>query len=157
MKKLIIYADGACKNNQSSNKEKVIGGWGFLILYTNKEGKEIKLERFNGKINTTNNEMELTAIIESLKVLKQSCEIDLYTDSKYAVQGMNEWIKNWIKNNWKGSNKQVIKNVELWKELDELSKIHKINFHWVKGHSTNEYNNRVDKLANLGCDKIRLF
>lgn len=136
MKKIEIYTDGACSGNPG------IGGWGAILIYNNKK-KEIN----DGEIYTTNNKMELTAVIESLKLLKEKCEVDLYTDSKYVKNGITEWIFSWKKNNWKNSKKEEVKNKELWQELDNLVQKHKINWFWVKGHAENEFNNRADELA----------
>ena len=136
-KKITIYTDGACSGNPG------IGSWAAILIYNDIE-KEI-----SGKSDaiTTNNKMELTAVIESLQLLKEKCEIDLYTDSKYVQLGITEWIHNWIKNNWKNSSKKSIENKELWVKLLELTTKHNINFIWVKGHSNNYYNNKVDKIA----------
>lgn len=144
MEKVIIYTDGACSGNPGP------GGWGVVLMY-----KENKKEISGGKQNTTNNIMELTAVIEGLKLLKYPCEVDLYSDSAYVVNAFKQgWIYNWIKNNWKTSGKEPVKNQELWKELYALTKTHKVNFIKVKGHSDNEYNNRCDELARNAIDKI---
>lgn len=130
---LIIYTDGACKGNPG------VGGWGAILIY----GETIK--ELNGYAKeTTNNRMELTAVIEALKILKRSCEIIIYTDSKYVKQGITEWIDGWIKKNWKN-----VKNPDLWQELHRLVSQHHIEWQWVKGHSGNFYNERADELANL--------
>ena len=141
-KTVIIYTDGACSGNPGK------GGWGYILKYGEheKEGSGYSEE-------TTNNKMELQAVIEALKALKRECNIELYTDSTYVKNGITNWIENWKKNNWRTSNKQDVKNKELWQELDELSAKHKISWNWVKGHSTDEYNNRVDKLARNEIDK----
>ncbi len=137
MEKVIIYTDGACSGNPGP------GGWGAILIY-----KENKKEISGGSKETTNNVMELTAVIEALKLLKYPCEVELYSDSAYVVNAFNQgWIYNWIKNNWKTSGKDPVKNKELWQELYELTKIHKVKFNKVKGHSDNEYNNRCDELA----------
>lgn len=137
MEKVTIYTDGACSGNPGP------GGWGAVLIY-NENKKEIS----GGKKETTNNIMELTAVIEALKLLKYPCEVDLYSDSAYLVNGFSQgWIYNWQKNNWKTSNKEPVKNKELWQEIYKLTKIHKVNFIKVKGHSDNEYNNRCDELA----------
>ena len=137
MEKVIIYTDGACSGNPGP------GGWGTILMYGDNK-KEIS----GGKKNTTNNVMEVTAVIEGLKLLKYPCEVDLYSDSAYVVNCFKQgWIYNWIKNNWKTSGNQSVKNKELWQELYELTKIHKVNFIKVKGHSDNVYNNRCDELA----------
>ena len=137
MEKVIIYTYGACSGNPGP------GGWGAILMY-----KGNKKEISGGKKDTTNNIMELTAVIEGLKLLKYPCEVDLYSDSAYVVNAFKQgWIYNWIKNNWMTSNKEPVKNQEIWKELYTLTKTHKVNFIKVKGHSDNEYNNRCDELA----------
>ena len=137
MEKVTIYTDGACSGNPGP------GGWAAVLIY-NENRKEIS----GAKKETTNNIMELTAVIEALKILKYPCEVDLYSDSAYVVNGFNQgWIYNWRKNNWRTSSKEPVKNKEIWEELYNLSKIHKVNFIKVKGHSTNELNNRCDELA----------
>ena len=137
MEKVIIYTDGACSGNPGP------GGWGVVLMY-----KGNKKEISGGKKDTTNNVMELTAVIEGLKMLKYPCEVDLYSDSAYVVNAFDKgWIYSWLKNNWKTAVKEPVKNQELWKELYSLTKIHKVKFIKVKGHSDNEYNNRCDELA----------
>ena len=137
MEKVTIYTDGACSGNPGP------GGWAAVLIY-NENRKEIS----GAKKETTNNIMELTAVIEALKLLKYPCDVDLYSDSAYVVNGFNQgWIYNWRKNNWRTSSKEPVKNKEIWEELYNLSKIHKVNFIKVKGHSTNELNNRCDELA----------
>lgn len=137
MDKVIIYTDGACSGNPGP------GGWGSILMAGTNQ-KEIS----GGKKNTTNNIMELTAVIEALKLLKRPCEVDLYSDSAYVVNAfLQDWISGWIKNNWINSSKEEVKNKELWQELVELTKTHKVTFHKVKGHSDNQYNNRCDELA----------
>lgn len=136
MKKISIYTDGACSGNPGK------GGWGAVLIYNSTE-KEIS----GYSENTTNNRMELQAVIEALSALKSSCEVDLYTDSKYVQEGITKWIFNWQKNGWKNSQKDEVKNSDLWQILLEVQKPHKISWHWVKGHADNIYNNRADKLA----------
>ncbi len=119
------------------------GGWGAILIY-----KEHKKEISGGENETTNNIMEMTAVIEGLKQLKFECEVEIYSDSAYVVNAFNQgWIYNWMKNNWKTSGKEAVKNVELWKTLYNLTKMHKVKFIKVKGHSDNELNNRCDELA----------
>lgn len=121
----------------------VLGGWGAILMFEEKT-KEIS----GGNKDTTNNIMELTAVIEGLKILKYPCEVNLYSDSAYVVNAFEKnWIYGWEKKNWKNSSKEEVKNKELWQELLELTKIHKVNFIKVKGHADNEYNNRCDELA----------
>ena len=137
MEKVIIYTDGACSGNPGP------GGWGSILMY-----KENKKEIFGNKENTTNNVMELTAVIEGLKLLKFPCEVDLYSDSAYLVNGFNQgWIYGWQKNNWKNSSKEPVKNKEIWEEIYKMTQKHKVKFIKVKGHSDNEFNNRCDEMA----------
>lgn len=137
MDKVIIYTDGACSGNPGP------GGWGSILMM-GENRKEIS----GGKKDTTNNVMELTAVIEALKLLKSPCKVDLYSDSAYVVNAfLQNWILGWIKNGWKNSSKEEVKNKELWQELFSLTKIHDVTFHKVKGHADNEYNNRCDELA----------
>ncbi|MEI3393221.1 MAG: ribonuclease HI [Clostridia bacterium] len=137
MDKVIIYTDGACSGNPGP------GGWGSILMM-GENRKEIS----GGKKDTTNNVMELTAVIEALKLLKRPCKVDLYSDSAYVVNAfLQNWILGWIKNSWKNSSKEEVKNKELWQELFSLTKIHDVTFHKVKGHADNEYNNRCDELA----------
>jgi ribonuclease HI len=143
MKKVIIYTDGACRGNPGP------GGWGVLIRYNNHEKK-----LYGGDPLTTNNKMELTAAIKALQALKEPCLIDLTTDSKYLQQGITIWINKWRQNNWKSSNKKVIKNLELWQQLEHEIKHHTINWHWTKSHNGNIDNELVDQLANKGIDKL---
>ena len=137
MEKVIIYTDGACSGNPGP------GGWGTVLMY-----KDSKKEISGGSKETTNNIMELTAVVEGLKMLKYPCEVELYSDSAYIVNSFNQgWIYNWKKQNWKTADGKEVKNKEIWQELYELTKIHKVTFNKVKGHSDNEYNNRCDELA----------
>lgn len=137
MEKVTIYTDGACSGNPGP------GGWGAILMYQG-NSKEIS----GGCKDTTNNIMELTAVIKALKMLKYACEVDLYSDSAYVVNAFKQkWIENWKKNNWKTASKEPVKNKELWQELDNLTQTHKVIFHKVKGHSDNEFNNRCDELA----------
>ncbi len=144
MDKVIIYTDGACSGNPGP------GGWGAVLMY-----KGNKKEISGGKKDTTNNVMEITAVIQGLKLLKYPCEVEIYSDSSYVVNCFEKgWIYNWMKNNWKTSGKDPVKNQELWKELYDLTKIHKVKFNKVKGHSDNEYNNRCDELARNAIKKL---
>lgn len=132
-----IFTDGACSGNPGA------GGWGVILRYG-----ETEKELSGGDAQTTNNRMELTAVIEALKALKRECEITLYTDSRYVMDGVNEWMPNWKKNGWRTTNKKsAVKNLELWQELDSLLPKHKIKWVWVKGHNGHPENERVDKLA----------
>ncbi len=144
MEKVTIYTDGACSGNPGP------GGWGALLMY-----KDTKKEISGGKEDTTNNVMELTAVIEGLKLLKYPCKVKLYSDSAYVVNGFNQkWIYGWIKNGWKNSSKEPVKNKELWQELYNLTKVHEVEFIKVKGHADNEYNNRCDELARNAIKEI---
>lgn len=143
MKTVIIYTDGACRGNPGP------GGWGVLIEYG-----ELSKQLYGGDASSTNNKMELTAAIMALREIKEPCEVILYTDSKYVINGIEEWIHNWKKRGWIGSNKKSVKNIELWKELDELRHEHTIKWNWVKGHSGDPGNEMADMLANRGIDEL---
>ena len=137
MEEITIYTDGACSGNPGP------GGWGAILMY-----KENKKEISGGKKDTTNNEMEVTAVIEALKQLKYPCTVKVYSDSAYVVNCFKQGcIYNWQKNGWKNAQKEPVKNRELWEALYALVKQHKVEFIKVKGHSDNEYNNRCDELA----------
>lgn len=135
-KKVIIYTDGACSGNPGK------GGWGAVLKYG-----EIAKQISGYSDLTTNNKMELQAVIEALKLLKKRCDVEIFTDSVYVKDGITKWINSWKKNNWKTSKKEPVKNKELWIELDNLRNQHNINWNWVKGHADDEINNIVDKLA----------
>lgn len=140
-----IFTDGACSGNPG------IGGWGALLRY-----KDIEKELSGGEKNTTNNRMELTAVIEALKALKTTCNITLYTDSKYVMCGITEWMENWKRNGWRTTNKKSdVKNVDLWQQLDELITKHEIRWVWVKGHNGHPENERVDTLARSEVANIK--
>ncbi len=144
-KNIEIYTDGACSGNPG------IGGWAAVLTY-NKNMKEIS----GGNENTTNNRMELLAVIEALKAIKEPCIVKIYSDSAYVVNAfLNDWISSWQKNNWKNSSKEEVKNIDLWNELLILAKKHNVKFIKVKGHSNNELNNRCDELARKEIEKIR--
>jgi ribonuclease HI len=131
-----IYTDGACLGNPGR------GGWGAILLY-----KEHRKEISGSEIDSTNNRMELRAVIEALKTLKKPSEVTIYTDSKYVMDGMTKWIFNWKKNSWRTADKKPVKNSEIWQELDlEVAK-HQLKWIWVKGHSGNPLNEAVDELA----------
>lgn len=137
MKEVTIYTDGACSGNPGP------GGWGAILMFQGKQ-KEIS----GGAKNTTNNIMEMTAVIEALKMLKEECIVEIYSDSAYVVNAFNEnWIEGWIAKGWQNSKKEPVKNKELWQELISLTNKHKVTFIKVKGHSTDELNNRCDFLA----------
>lgn len=140
-----IYADGACKGNPGP------GGWGAWISY---QGQEKEL--FGGEPNTTNNRMELTAVIRALEALKRPCPIKIYTDSVYVQKGMTEWIKGWKARQWKTADKKPVKNEDLWRILDNLVAAQPtIEWIWVKGHAGNAGNERADGLANKGVESLR--
>ena len=139
---LKIYTDGACRGNPG------IGGWGAILKY------ESSIKEINGfEKETTNNIMELKAVIESLKQLNRKCNIIITTDSNYVKNGITKWIHNWKLNGWKTSNKKPVKNKNLWIELDTLSSQHQIKWEWIKGHSGHPENERADALANLAIDQ----
>jgi ribonuclease HI len=143
MKSIEIYTDGACRGNPG------VGGWGVIIHYL-----DTSKELFGGSHETTNNQMEMQAVIEGLKALKEPCNITLYTDSKYVMDGITNWIHGWKQNDWKTANKKPVKNKELWQELDGLVSKHNIEWKWVKGHAGIPGNERADELANLGIDNL---
>lgn len=137
MKNVEIYTDGACSGNPGK------GGWGAVLIYKNEE-KEL----CGASADTTNNRMELTAVIEALKALKYPCSVSLTTDSKYVCDAVNKgWVYSWRENGWKKSDKKPALNVDLWEELLPLLETHSVTFNWVKGHSGNPYNERCDKMA----------
>ena len=138
MSNIIIYTDGACKGNPGS------GGWGAVLYYKDKSKKIFGYEE-----NTTNNRMEITAAIKALSLIKKKSDIIIYTDSKYLMDGINTWLIKWKNNNWKTTNKKDVKNVDLWKKIDELNFQHNIEWKWVKGHSGDTGNDMADELANL--------
>ncbi|WP_370273166.1 ribonuclease HI [Wolbachia endosymbiont of Oedothorax gibbosus] len=139
-KKVTIYTDGACSGNPGP------GGWAAVVMYENKS-VFIKKRISGGEENTTNNKMELKAVINGLKMLKISCKVILHTDSLYIKQGITEWINKWKINGWRTANKSPVKNMELWKELDEVALHHDINWKWVRAHNGNTYNEEADRLA----------
>lgn len=144
MPEVEIYTDGACSGNPGA------GGWGVILRYGS-----IEKELSGGEAHTTNNRMELQAVICALKALKKECKITLYTDSKYVMDGVNQWLPNWKVNGWKTTNKKsAVKNLDLWQELDTLLCKHTIKWVWVKGHNGHPENERVDKLAR---DKAKDF
>ncbi len=138
-----IYTDGACKGNSG------VGGWGVIL-----RSGETEKELFGGVANTTNNRMEMTAVIEALRALSRSCEAVVFTDSSYVQKGISEWIHGWKRNGWKTADKKPVKNADLWQTLDDLAKGHKIEWRWVKGHAGHPENERADQLANRGVDAV---
>lgn len=135
-KHVILYTDGACSGNPGA------GGWAVLLLYNGHE-KEL----VGGAPQTTNNQMELTAIIKGLSALKESCDVELYTDSKYVLEGATKWMPAWKNNQWRKADKKAVLNKELWQQLDHAMNRHHIVWHWVKGHAGHPQNERVDTLA----------
>ncbi len=145
MPKVTIYTDGACSGNPGP------GGWATILIYGDNK-KEIS----GGSENTTNNIMELTAILEGLKALKTSCDVEIYSDSAYCVNAFNQnWIYGWIKKGWKTSDGSEVKNKEIWQEIYSLTKKHNVKFIKVKGHSDDELNNRCDELARSEIEKLK--
>lgn len=138
-----IFTDGACKGNPG------IGGWGALLKYADQE-----CEIFGGEKDTTNNRMELLAAIRALESLKRPCKIQLHTDSQYVQKGISEWIQAWKARNWLTASKKVVKNNDLWKQLDRLTQQHEIEWIWVRGHNGHPGNERADQLANDGVNSI---
>ena len=136
-----VYTDGACKGNPGQ------GGWGALILE-----HDVKREIYGGESNTTNNRMELMAVIRALELLKEQNDITVFTDSTYVQKGISEWIINWKRNGWQLSNKKSVKNKDLWVELDNLNDLMSVKWQWIKGHAGHSGNERADYLANLGVN-----
>ena len=138
---VLIYADGACKGNPGP------GGWGVLLRAGGRE-----TEMFGGEALTTNNRMELTAVIEGLRSLKKRARARVYTDSQYVQKGISEWIHSWKRRGWLTADRKPVKNVDLWKKLDEVARQHNVEWHWVKGHAGHPENERADALANKGIE-----
>ena len=143
MKQVTLYTDGYCKPNPGR------GGWAAILLF----GKAEK-ELSGAEAKTTNNRMELTAAIKGLSALSEACQITIYTDSEYLRQGVTEWMEKWKTHGWKTTGKTAVKNRDLWVQIDELSQLHQISWHWVKGHSGNKYNERCDLLAALASTTL---
>ncbi|MGE3919848.1 MAG: ribonuclease HI [Gammaproteobacteria bacterium] len=143
MKAVEIFTDGACRGNPGP------GGWGALLRYN---GHEKKLK--GAENHTTNNRMELTAAIQALSVLKKTCKVILTTDSEYVKKGITELLSDWEKRGWKTSSKKPVKNVDLWQQLSEMTKLHEVEWHWVKGHSGHFENELADQLANEAIDEM---
>ena len=135
-KKITLYTDGACSGNPGP------GGWACVLVY-----KDMEKELSGGESETTNNRMEITAVIEGLKALKEPCTVDLYTDSKYVLEGATKWLQGWQEKGWKKADKKTVLNVDLWQMLVSFLEKHQIVWHWVKGHAGDPYNERVDMLA----------
>jgi ribonuclease HI len=139
--KVVMYTDGACRGNPGP------GGWGVILRF---QGSHKTLQGYAAE--TTNNRMELTAVIEGLKALKRSCEVELFTDSKYVLQGLTQWLANWKRNGWKTAAKKPVKNIDLWQQLEDAVTRHEIDWNWVKGHAGIEGNELADQLANAAID-----
>lgn len=145
MKQVTVYTDGACSGNPGP------GGWGAVLIYG-----EVEKEIHGGEAATTNNRMEMMAAISALESLKSACEVTLYTDSKYVMQGITEWIHDWKRRGWKTSDKKPVKNADLWQRLEEAAGRHKVAWHWVKGHNGHPLNERADALARAGIQVNRV-
>jgi len=144
LKHVEIFTDGACSGNPGP------GGWGAILRH----GETVK-EMSGGEAETTNNRMELLAAISALNALKSACEVDLYTDSKYVMDGISKWIFGWKKNGWKNAAKKPVSNQDLWQELDTLAAQHEVSWQWIKGHAGHEENERADELARRGVPTTR--
>ena len=140
-KTVTIYTDGACRGNPGP------GGWGALLQWNDHES-----ELFGGELDTTNNRMELTAVIAALESLKYSCIVKVYTDSQYVQKGVTEWIAQWKRRGWRTSDNKPVKNLDLWQRLEILAQKHQVQWYWVRGHSGHVQNERADLLANRGID-----
>jgi len=134
-----IFSDGACRGNPGP------GGWGVVLRFNDKE-KEL----WGGEAATTNNRMELVAVIRALEALKRRSRVHLYTDSQYVQKGISEWIRQWKRRDWRTADRKAVKNVDLWKRLDELAALHEVEWRWVRGHAGHPENERADRLANKG-------
>ncbi len=134
-----VFSDGACKGNPGP------GGWGALLRF-----KDQEKELWGGEAGTTNNRMELMAVIRALEALKRPSRVRVYTDSQYVHKGISEWMRKWKRNGWKTADRKAVKNDDLWRELDSLASRHEVEWHWVKGHAGHPENERADRLANKG-------
>ena len=143
MKKVYLFTDGACRGNPGP------GGWGVLMRYN---GTEKTLH--GGEKHTTNNRMELMAATQGLAALKESCDVELTTDSQYVKNGITQWVANWKKRGWKTADKKPVKNQDLWERLDQEVARHQVSWHWVRGHSDHPENEMADELANRGIDEM---
>jgi len=144
MKQVTIYTDGACSGNPGP------GGWGALLMW---QGRIREI--CGGEAQTTNNRMELMAALQALNCLREPCMVELYTDSVYVRNGITNWIEGWKRNGWRTADKKPVKNIELWQSLDIARERHQVDWHWVKGHAGNDYNERADALARKGLEAQR--
>ena len=144
MKQIYLFTDGACRGNPGP------GGWGALLQFN---GNEKRL--YGGEFDTTNNRMELMAAIVGLESITEKCQVHLTTDSRYVMDGITKWMADWKKRNWKTAAKKPVKNVDLWKRLDDAVNSHDVQWHWVRGHTGHEQNEIADQLANKGIDELR--
>jgi len=143
---VVIYTDGACKGNPGP------GGWGAWLRFGNHER-----ELYGGEQLTTNNRMELMAVIQALTALSRPCNVTIHTDSEYVRKGITEWIHGWKQRGWKTADKKPVKNQDLWQRLEALSQLHRVNWRWVKGHAGDPGNERADALANQGCATVQVL
>jgi ribonuclease HI len=139
-----IFSDGACRGNPGP------GGWGVLL-----RAKGTERELYGGEADTTNNRMELTAVIRALEALKRPSRVQVYTDSLYVLKGISEWMRDWKRRGWRTADKKPLKNIDLWQRLDELAALHDVEWHWVRGHAGHPENERADQLANKGIPDER--
>ena len=144
MKQVILFTDGACSGNPG------LGGWGAILRY-----KDVEKEISGSQEATTNNRMELTAVLQALQLLKEPCEVQIYTDSQYVMKGAEEWLFGWAKNGWRTADKKPVKNSDLWQELYCLQKKHVLHWHWVKGHAGHSENERCDLMARNAIENLR--
>lgn len=142
---VVIYADGACRGNPGP------GGWGVLL-----RARGAEKELFGGEPETTNNRMELTAVIRGLETLRRRCAVRVYTDSQYVQKGISEWIHDWKRRGWRTADRKPVKNADLWQRLDDLARGHRIEWFWVRGHAGHPENERADALANRGIEALQL-
>jgi ribonuclease HI len=141
-----LYTDGACSGNPGP------GGWAYILKHP---GSGAEKEASGGEPSTTNNRMELMSVIEGLKSLERPCRVELYSDSQYVVKGLREWMDEWKRKGWKRGRNEPVKNIELWKQLDDLRRVHQITYHWIRGHNEHPENERCDRLAVAAIEQFR--